>query len=83
MFYSTCRKSLVDMFDKSGETALVKGVKGDLAGVVGKLLCAGADLEMGCQGTGRTPLMHAAYLGRLQIATALLSAGADVHATDR
>ena len=74
----------VNYADKNGETALhfacKKGDKdvGPSIGIVAALIGNGAKIDAkATDGTGSTPLMHAAYGGRVDIVALLLREGAD------
>ena len=72
-------RQLVTREQVEGGTLLALAAAGDRHQLVQPLVAAGVAVD--CRGTGtHTPLHLAAHLGNLQVAAALIDAGADVQA---
>jgi hypothetical protein len=64
---------------KGGQTFLMRAVMGGNAEIVGALLEAGANPEIGGNESGETPLFIASLLGEEEIAALLIEKGADIN----
>lgn len=69
--------SLLDEFDKSGLTPLIYGICFNHKEAVELLVNLNSDVNLPDELIGWTPLMWAAYIGNLDIVTALLNGDAD------